>query len=223
MTPSPTEQFSELYAAYAAGCVDPAYALMVETQSALRPDIRRSLAASEMISASLLESAPEADLSEGALDRALAAIDALGADDAVSVQAGRAAGGALSELLALPEPLRTAALDAAGGEGWKFRGPGIKRLKLDIESKLETELYRIVPGGRIPRHTHSGREYTLVVSGGFTDEKGSYGPGDTAVADAGDFHRPVGDPGEVCYALLIRDGGLHFTGLLGFVQRLIGA
>ena len=34
---------------------------------------------------------------------------------------------------------------------------------------------------------------------------------------------PVGDEGEVCYALAVRDGGLRFTGMMGFLQRLLGA
>ncbi len=223
MSDASSPAFSELYAAYAAGCLDPAFALMVETQSALRPDIRASVAVSEMIAGGLLETAPAAKLSDGALDRALAAIDALGADDSVSVKAGRAAGAAMDEILALPEPLRTSALSAVGRTGWKSMAGGLKRLKLDAGSGLETELYRIVPGARIPRHTHAGGEYTLVVAGGFTDERGSFGPGDAVFNGPGDYHQPVADEGEICFALAIRDGGLHFTGMLGLVQRLLGA
>lgn len=222
MNAAPSEHFSELYAAYAAGCLDPAFALMVETQSRLRPDILRSVAASDMIAGSLFETGPEAALTEGALDRALAAIDALSAEDALAVKAARTAGAAMEEILGLPEPLRGAALEAVGEAGWKSLGRGLTRLKLGVSKGMETELYRIMPGGRIPHHTHDGGEYTLVVSGGFTDERGSYGPGDAIFNQAGDYHQPVGDAGEVCYALVIRDGGLRFTGVLGFVQRLLG-
>jgi putative transcriptional regulator len=38
-----------------------------------------------------------------------------------------------------------------------------------------------------------------------------------------DYHQPVGDEGEVCYALAVRDGGLHFTGVMGFIQRTLRA
>lgn len=223
MPASPPNTFSELYSAYAAGCLDPAFTLMVETQSVLRPEIRESVAFSEMISGSLLESAAEAKLSDGALDRALAAIDAMEADAAASVRAGRAAGEAIDELLALPEPLRSAALEAAGRGNWKAMGRGLKRLKLDAGSRMETELYRISPGAKIPRHSHAGNEYTLVVAGGFSDEHGSYAPGDVVINGPNDFHQPVGDEGEICYALAVRDGGLQFTGMLGMVQRLLGA
>lgn len=223
MSASPPNTFSELYAAYAAGCLDPAFALMLETQSVLRPEIRDAVALSEVISGSILETAPAARLTDGALDRALAAIDALEADEVSSVRAGREAGEAMEEMLALPEPLRTAALDALGKSGWQVMGRGLKRLNLSAGSKLETELYRIAPGAKIPRHTHAGSEYTLVLAGGFSDERGSYGPGDVVINGADDYHQPVGDEGEVCYALAVRDGGLHFTGVMGFIQRTLRA
>ena len=223
MSSSPTNTFSELYAAYAAGCLDPAFALMLETQSVLRQEIRDAVALSEVISGCILETATAARLTDGALDRALAAIDALDADEVSSARAGRAAGEAMEEMLALPEPLRTAALDALGKSGWQAMGRGLKRLNLNAGSRLETELYRIAPGARIPRHTHAGSEYTLVLAGGFSDERGSYGPGDIVINGTDDYHQPVGDEGEVCYALAVRDGGLHFTGVMGFIQRTLGA
>ncbi|MFN3911594.1 cupin domain-containing protein, partial [Hyphomonas sp.] len=99
----------------------------------------------------------------------------------------------------------------------------LKRLNLRSGERLETELYRISPGARIPRHAHAGNEYTLVVAGGFSDERGSYGPGEVVINGPNDLHQPVGDEGEVCYALAVRDGGLRFTGVMGLLQRLMGA
>lgn len=223
MTTSSPNQFSELYSAYAAGCIDPAFAMMVEAQALLRPDVRASVATSEMIAGNFLDAAPEAAMSEGALDRALAAIDALDASPALERRAGHAAGEAISELLALPAPVRDAALDAAGRRGWQRLMPGLQRLKLDAGSAMEVELYRIEPGSKIPRHTHGGSEYTMVLSGGFTDERGSYGPGDITVNGPDDVHQPVADDDGVCFALAVRDGGLRFTGALGMIQKLFGA
>lgn len=211
---------SDLYSAYAAGSLDPAFALMVETQGALRPEVGRSLAESEIVSASMLEAAGGVEVSDRALDRALAMIDALDAGPASSVQAGKAAGAAMEEVLALPEPLRSAALESIGHRGWQVLGKGLKRLRIDAGSDLETELYRIEPGARIPCHTHAGPEYTLVVAGGFTDERGSYGPGDVCRNGPEDTHTPVADEDGVCYALAVREGGLRFKGLLGTLQRI---
>lgn len=223
MTSAAQNSFSELYSAYAAGCIDPAFALMLETQSLMRADVRASVALSEMISGNFLETAPPARMSEGALDRALAAIDALDAPQERQRAAGQAAGDALNEILSLPEPVRGAAIDAAGKQGWQMMGLGLKRLKLDVGSKMEVELYRIAAGSKIPRHSHGGNEYTMVLSGGFSDERGNYGPGDVCVNGPADTHQPIADDDEVCYALAVRDGGLRFTGVLGMVQKLLGA
>lgn len=223
MTAAPHNAFSELYSAYAAGCIDPAFAMMLEAQSLMRADVRSSVALSEMIAGNFLEAAPAAAMSEGALDRTLALIDALDAPAEAQRAAGISAGNALGELLTLPEPVRSAALDAAGGQGWQMLGLGLKRLKLNIGSSMEVELYRIAAGSRIPRHSHGGNEFTMVLSGGFSDERGSYGPGDVCMNGPSDTHQPVADDDEVCYALAVRDGGLRFTGVMGMVQKLLGA
>lgn len=202
---------SELYSAYAAGSLDPAFALLVETQAALRPDLRKLVAASEAVSGALLETTEPAAMRAGALDCMMALIDALPPLAARPI--------ADEDLSALPEPIRRA---AGAASGWKASVPGIRRMALDIDSPMHVELYRIEPGAAVPRHSHAGIELTLVVAGGFSDALGSYDPGDLVVNGPGDTHRPVGDEGEVCFALALRDGGLKFTGPLGMIQRLLG-
>ncbi|MEL6663648.1 MAG: ChrR family anti-sigma-E factor [Pseudomonadota bacterium] len=214
--------FSELYSAYAAGCLDPAFALLVETQAALRPDIKSNIQLSEIIAAIHFEQAEPVELETGAVDRALAAIDDLEADNAPTRRVLNSVSDALEELLDLPAPLREPALMAAGETGWKFTAPGLRRLSLPISDKSETELFRIEPGAAVPRHTHEGSEFTLVVSGGFTDETGAYGPGDLSVKGPADTHQPVADDDGPCIVLAVRDGGLRFQGVMGIVQRLMG-
>ncbi len=222
MMPHRASAFSDLYASYAAGCLDPAFSMMVETQAELRPDLGRVIRTHEAISGICLETAGQARLRDGALNDVLAAIDEMDEDVAPSRKAAHAASAAMDEILALPEPLRSAALDAIGQKGWESMGRGLKRLTLEPDSSMEVELYRISPGASIPRHSHKGSEYTLVVAGGFSDERGSYGPGEVVINGPDDTHQPVGDAGEICFALAIRDGGLKFTGIMGFIQRLAG-
>ncbi|KDA02819.1 ChrR family anti-sigma-E factor [Hyphomonas oceanitis] len=214
----PASQYSELYAAYAAGTLDPGYALMVETQGALRDDVRQSVAVSEAAAGMLLEAEEAAPMAEGALDRVFAAIDA-GA--AKTPQRAAADMPEINDIERLPEPVVKLARDAFARGGWKRPARGISRLNLDIGSDARVELYRIQPGATVPRHTHGAQEYTLVLAGGYSDATGSYGPGDLAVKGPDDTHVPVGDEGEVCYALIIH-GGLRLTGAMGIVQRLLG-
>lgn len=216
-----SQSYSELYSAYAAGRLSPPFALLVETQSALRADIAHDVAVAEEVAGAILESERIDRLAPNAFEKALQAIDALD-DPAASTEAARTAGEGLNELLALPEPLRTEALDSCGRDGWQKLTKGVQRLDLGTNSALYAHLYRIEPGSAVPHHSHRGNEYTLVVQGGFTDDAGSYGPGDICRQTPTDFHQPVADQDGVCFALAVSEGGMKFTGLLGVLQKLSG-
>ncbi len=214
--------FGEIYSSYAAGCLDPAFCLLVETQATLRPDVQRAVARAETIAGVFFESEEKAALSAGAVDKALALIDAYEAGERPVAKAVTLAGEGLDELLDLPEPLRETALHSYQTHKWQGLTQGIRRLKLDAGSEAEVELYRIEPGCTVPKHSHHGSEFTLVVAGGFSDESGSFGPGDISLKGPEDTHQPTGDMDGVCYALAVRDGGLRFTGVMGLIQRLVG-
>lgn len=214
--------FGEIYSNYAAGCLDPAFCLLVETQAALRPDVHRAVARAETIAGVFFESEEMATLSAGAAEKALALIDAYEAGEHPVAEAVKLAGEGLDELLDLPEPLRETALHSYQSHKWQGLTQGIRRLKLDAGSEAEVELYRIEPGCTVPKHSHHGSEFTLVVAGGFSDESGSFGPGDISLKGPQDTHQPTGDMDGVCYALAVRDGGLKFTGMMGLIQRLVG-
>ncbi|MEM7638972.1 MAG: ChrR family anti-sigma-E factor [Pseudomonadota bacterium] len=214
--------FGEIYSSYAAGCLDPAFCLLVETQATLRPDVQRAVARAETIAGVFFESEEKAALSVGAADKALALIDAYEAGERPVAKAVKLAGEGLDELLDLPEPLRETALHSYQTHKWQGLTQGIRRLKLDAGSEAEVELYRIEPGCTVPKHSHHGSEFTLVVAGGFSDESGSFGPGDISLKGPEDTHQPTGDMDGVCYALAVRDGGLRFTGVMGLIQRLVG-
>lgn len=64
-------------------------------------------------------------------------------------------------------------------------------------------------GGSIPKHTHKGREITIILEGSFKDEQGEYFPGDFLVRTEADEHVPVATRGCLCLAVI--DAPLHFT------------
>ncbi|MEL7040378.1 MAG: ChrR family anti-sigma-E factor [Pseudomonadota bacterium] len=214
--------FGEVYSNYAAGCLDPAFCLLVETQAALRPDVERAVARAETIAGVFLETEAIAPLSDGAIDKAMAMIEAYEAGAETRAAAVHAANDGLDELLRLPEPLRETALQSFQTQKWQGLTPGVSRLKLDADSAAEVELYRIERGQTVPKHSHAGSEFTLVVAGAFSDETGRYQAGDISLKGPEHTHQPTADTDGVCYALAIRDGGLKFTGMMGLVQRLIG-
>ena len=215
-------EYSELYSAYASGALDAAFALLVETQAAIRPDVAREVAVSEAIAGAMLERQTPAPMAADAFDKTLALIDR--SDPEILRHQSAAVAGArmLDELTDLPAPLLDHTVNAIADTGWAQPAGGVNRLTLDLGTASEVELYRIEPERSVPRHSHKGSEFSLVVAGGFTDETGAFGPGDLSVKGPEDVHQPIADPGEVCYVLSVRDGGLRLTGMLGLVQRMLG-
>ncbi|MEO0884000.1 MAG: ChrR family anti-sigma-E factor [Pseudomonadota bacterium] len=220
MTPTDTA-YGELYSAYASGSLDAAFSLLVETQAALKEDVATDVAVSELIAGDMLEMDTPAEMADDALAQVYAIIDTT-SEPIIHKAAVRACAEQLDDISAFPEPVLGHAVDAVVESGWIQLTPGVRRLTLDLGTDSEVEIYRIEPNYTVPRHSHEGSELTLVMAGGFTDETGSYAPGDLSIQGPNDVHQPTADNDGVCYTLAVRDGGLRFTGLLGVVQRLIG-
>ena len=215
---------------YAAGRLGAPLRLLVETHATLRGDVAACVREGEVLGGAMLESQDGLALSDRAEAVALAAIEALEAgageaaglspEDPDSVTAARSGAKWLDDILALPEPLRDRVLDQ--GAEWRFAAPGVRRIELEREGGAIAELLRIEPGHGAPSHTHAGREFTLVLTGAFHDGNNRYGAGYLASVDGQTTHRPIAEPGDVCYALAVTEGALEFKGVLGVVQKFLG-
>lgn len=200
---------------YAAGALEPALALLVETQAAIAPEARREIDTAESAAAAMFDRADSPRLSASALDAVFAKIDS------APEFAAPANDHAQSEIDHLPAPVREAARRAFGvGEKWTFAGAGMRALVLSDSDGLRCELLRIQPGQGAPTHTHKGAEYTLVLQGAFHDGYARYGVGEISYATPDLTHRPIAEPGPICYALAVTEEGLKFKGALGAMQRL---
>ena len=80
------------------------------------------------------------------------------------------------------------------------------------DPQFEFSLLHIAAGGEIPHHDHRGSEMTLVLQGGFSDEAGSYHPGDFIFRSEGQQHSPRAFADEDCICLAVVDQPLRFTG-----------
>ncbi len=200
----------ETLAAVTSGRTDPAVSLLFEC--AMEMNGVDAAAGGATAGASLEAEAP-AQMREGALAEALAAIDKV--DPQREPNAPEDAKG---ELIRIPLSLRRRIEEAEQGGAWKSRA-GLRTLDLVLGGDCKAEIMRIPPGAGVPRHTHHGQELTLCLSGGFSDGIGSYGPGDVSITDPSITHRPVADPDGPCYVLAVTDAGLKFTGLLGLLQK----
>ena len=89
-------------------------------------------------------------------------------------------------------------------------GVSARKIKRLCAPGVDARLFRFAPGAAIPQHDHGGEEMTLVLTGGFADEKGVYHRGDVAVGRAGEAHTPMGLPGEPCICFAVSVGGYRF-------------
>ncbi|WP_196160126.1 ChrR family anti-sigma-E factor [Reinekea sp. G2M2-21] len=92
----------------------------------------------------------------------------------------------------------------------------VSRLLKD-ETGMILGLHHMTSGGRVPHHTHRGNEISVVIEGGFSDEMGSYGPGDFIHLSKEHFHSPQADADGDCWLLSIVEAPVKITGPLGWI------
>lgn len=212
---------SELAAAYAAGALDGAMTLLIEAQAGVAPPAARVLGLAETISGALFEAETPEPLRPDALERVFSKIVNEPAE-AVALRAALNRNDALlAEISMLPALLQDAAIRALSRRKWSRPKPGVRILDLDVDSQGKVELIRVEPGVSIPKHTHEGREYTLVLTGAFADGRARFGIGDICFADPDVKHQPRAEAGDVCWNMAVTYGSLKFSGVLGLAQRLL--
>ncbi len=208
----PRHPSDELLLARAAGALDPATSLIVDTHVALCPDCRAEADLMDAVGAELMEALPPLAMSDGALERLFAVLDA-GPADATPAHPVEPD---------LPAPVRDLAVEALRLGRWRRLAPGVEALDLPVDPRApagSVQLLRLQPGRGVPRHSHSGQELTLVLDGAFRDERGRFGIGDLVLCDDRDTHRPVAEPGRVCLALAVTEAPLRLSGALGLIQK----
>lgn len=96
---------------------------------------------------------------------------------------------------------------------WVTLSPSIKVATL-LKDKDGTQiaLTRVKPGGKMPHHSHTGDELTVVLQGSFSDESGIYRRGDFVYRDVKDRHKPVVTNDAECICLMVLDAPIQFTG-----------
>ena len=210
----------ELLLDYASGPAEEGVALIVATHLCFCTDCRRTVALAEAAGGALLqETAP---LAAGALDAVLARLDSFEGSDVrtekwKSTFPGRSSGKPRND--GTPSPLWSYLEDGLSGVRWRGMGPNLAFANLFRRGATRVRLLKGMPGADTGNHGHHGLEYTLVLAGGFTDETGSYAPGDLQMATPETVHNPVADLGEPCINLSVTTAPLRFNGL---VPRLAG-
>jgi len=153
---------------------------------------------------------------EGALDAFWAAVDAAAADRNAPIVTPDAAAPALAAYLGE---------DGIDGVQWRRVAPGLFQSVLSAggQRRGSLRLLRIAPGTRMPRHTHSGRELTLLLEGAYEDEFGRFSAGDVAEHEDDVVHAPTAVGDRPCICLVATEAPLRFHDLVGrLMQPFVG-
>ena len=194
-----------MLAAYAAGNLPHAFAVVVASHVSLCPQCRAALEAHQSVGGVVLEETSSVALSPSLKADIMALLDAPFMPEPVFDRAG-----------IFPGPV----MEAMNGHAprWKTLGMGVRQDILSADANGSVRLLYIPPGQAVPDHSHNGLELTLVLQGSFRDETGHFGVGDLEIADQELEHTPVAEEGDACICLAATDARLRFRAL---VPRLL--
>lgn len=203
----------EILLDYAAGALGEGPALAVATHAALCRECTEQIEMLEALGGALLEEVTPAPVSDLLLEQTLAMLDdpepAMVA--AAEIDAETAA--------QVPEPLLRYIGRGLAHLAWRRVGgivAAVEEVRLPVATKnVKVSLMRLKAGSLMPRHSHRGNEFTLVLAGGFSDGGNQYGPGDFVAKDPSHTHQPVVDDDGECLCLVVLDAPLRLTGAMG--------
>ena len=190
--------------AYAAGTLPPAHARVLAVHLAQCDSCRATTRMFEELGGVLVEELDTVPMSEGALARTLARLDA------PRLQ---------------PRPPAPTTLAGLATGRWIPIGPGVRLMPLAKRDWTDTrlDLIRVSPGVALPQHDHTGNETACILQGGYRDARGEYGPGDIAEGEPGLDHAPVAVDGEDCICIIATTGRLRAHSLIArLIQPLFG-
>ncbi|MDU9005359.1 ChrR family anti-sigma-E factor [Sedimentitalea todarodis] len=190
-----------LLAAYAAGNLPHAFAVVVASHISLCAECRAGLQAHQTVGGALLEDVETVDVSPQLKGDILALLDAPFTPEPVYDRSGVYPGPVMQALKGRPPR-------------WKTLGMGVRQDILSEDDNGSVRLLYIPSGQAVPDHGHNGMELTLVLQGSFSDETGRFGVGDLEIADEELEHTPVADPGDACICLAATDARLRFNALM---------
>lgn len=184
--------------------------IVLATHLAGCPQCRHTLRAFETLGGGLLHDIDPVVLASDAFARTLARIDAPGPAET---------------------PLAPSRPDLPGPLGrcpvgpWRYVHPSVRwrRVGVPDDPAANVIMLKVAAGCAVPSHTHTGREFTQVLSGGFSDSVGTYLAGDCVEADQTLRHQPMVDDDGECVVLASVEGRLKLSSWIGrLFQPLVG-
>lgn len=207
----------DLLVDYAAGSLSEGWSIAVATHLALCPHCRDRLALAEAVGGQMLDAVTPEPVDALAWDQLRNRIAKAAPEPPKAAPQPMAPSD-------LPMPLRAYIGGGTEAIKWRSLGRGAYQMRLRTgDATTQVRLLRIPAGKPVPEHSHGGRELTLVLSGSFHDEEGSFGPGDLEDADGSVLHQPVASPEADCICLAVTDKPLKFSSwIVRALQPILG-
>lgn len=212
----------EWLVSYSSGALSEPKRLVIECQSAIEPSIRAKLNVLDDLGGAFIESAQGEKLSSDFLHRLSAALPS----DAQSKSAQNPDERSSRESLQstwIPRPLQNFLDNSEINLKWKKSGHGVERAFLGQHENERLYLLKAKPGLKLPTHSHSGQEWTLILQGGYHVNGQGFTRGDLHCEDETCMHQPIIDnDGEDCISLVVDEGALIFDNpILNLLQPIV--
>jgi len=203
----------ELLMRYAAATLNEGPSIVIGVHVAVCADCRARIETFETLGGAVLESLDATPMEPNAFSEVLRRIDS----DSAPRARTRVTASSAQIVPGLPVP--EAMQDLTIGR-WRALAPGLKIGRVTARDP-ETNLFmlRAAPGMSLFEHGHTGDEYICVLKGAFSDQDGTYGPGDVAIADADIAHQPSVERDGECICLVALEGKLKLNSLIGRVLQ----
>lgn len=191
---------------FAAGQLSDALGVMVACHLENCPECRQQAQTFEQLGGELMEELVPAPMSPDFFSKVMEQLNSV--DDNIVLP--------VSVDPRLPKPLQRFLPNTVEDLPWYGFSKNIQQFDLAFsDSHYTAKFYKIKAGKELPEHTHRGNEFTLVMSGAFSDDAGSYHEGDFILADTTTKHRPKAHDDCDCICFAVMDAPLKLTGFWG--------
>lgn len=202
-------------AEYAAGSLDTAASIAVSAHLHFCHQCKKQVQNLQQIGGTILDQSLTADVGSSVLDSLMKKIDEMESSPQPSSASIQDEPPLDSGLAGLP-PVVTKLIGNRNQLQWKKLTSSLQIAPLKTgQSQAEVSLHKIAAGGKVMEHDHRGQEYTLVLKGSFSDEKGVYQPGDFLLKQPGEVHKPYAAANRDCICLTVVEAPVRFTGFWG--------
>ena len=195
----------DLLTEFAAGTLPLAQSACISAHLNYCDSCSRSVSQLQAVGSAMFESLDPEPVGDALLDRVLARLD-----EQAPLSYPKAV---RTEQDATPALLHRLMAGDFSDLSWKKITDALRTTQIKTgDPEFEFSLLHIKAGGLIPPHDHHGSEMTLVLQGGFSDDRGSYHPGDFIYRSSDEEHSPRAFADEDCICLAVLDAPLRFTG-----------